>query len=210
VFAEEPAEKLPADWASERDRHAACRGFHGRGAGRTGYAGGCADQGLPVRGNHSHAVNLPALSADQYRRVRPYLELAERLGSLVSQAAASRPARIRIRYAGEVAEVGTHLLRSAVLAGVLNAVLEREGERRQCTRSGCGKRLTVEEQTRRREHGFPNTLEVSACRKKTGSAPGFTAEGTVLHDGFAPGAADRRNSAGGAIGRHHPLFEEPR
>src|SRR5437016_5221024 len=52
-----------------------------------------------------NAVNLPALSADQYRRVRPYLELAERLGSLVSQAAASRPARIRIRYAGEVAEV---------------------------------------------------------------------------------------------------------
>src|SRR6266851_9770242 len=40
-----------------------------------------------------NAVNLPALSADQYRRVRPYLELAERLGSLVSQAAASRPAR---------------------------------------------------------------------------------------------------------------------
>src|SRR5881275_1897436 len=54
-----------------------------------------------------NAVNLPALSADQYRRVRPYLELAERLGSLVSQAAAARPARIRIRYAGEVAEVGT-------------------------------------------------------------------------------------------------------
>ena len=66
--------------------------------------------------NHSNAVNLPALSADQYRRVRPYLELAERLGSLVSQAARSRPARIRIRYAGEVAEVGTYLLRSAVLA----------------------------------------------------------------------------------------------
>src|SRR6266566_2521644 len=44
-----------------------------------------------------NAVNLPALSADQYRRVRPYLELAERLGSLVSQAAPARPARIRIR-----------------------------------------------------------------------------------------------------------------
>src|SRR6266568_1949137 len=73
-----------------------------------------------------NAVNLPALSADQYRRVRPYLELARRLGSLVSQIAPSRPARIRIRYAGEVAEVGTHLLRSAVLAGVLNAVLDEK------------------------------------------------------------------------------------
>jgi len=121
-----------------------------------------------------NAVNLPALSADQYRRVRPYLELAERLGSLVSQAAASRPARIRIRYAGEVAEVGTHLLRSAILAGVLNVVLDEK--------VNVVNAPAVEE-TRRREHGFPNTLEVSALPEKTGAAPGFTVEGTVLHDG---------------------------
>src|SRR5258707_264666 len=70
-----------------------------------------------------NAVNLPALSADQYRRVRPYLELAERLGSLVSQATAARPERIRIRYAGEVAGMGNAPLRSAVLASALNSVL---------------------------------------------------------------------------------------
>ena len=39
---------------------------------------GCVDDKGIIR----NAVNLPALSADQYRRVRPYLELAERLGSL--------------------------------------------------------------------------------------------------------------------------------
>src|SRR5229473_4078250 len=129
-----------------------------------------------------NAVNLPALSADQYRRVRPYLELAERLGSLVSQAAASRPARIRIRYAGEVAEVGTHLLRSAVLAGVLNAVLDEKVNVVNAPAVAAARGLTVEEETRRREHGFPHTLEVSALPDKSGS-PGFTAEGTVLHDG---------------------------
>ena len=42
--------------------------------------------------------------------------------------------------------------------------------------------LTVEEETRRREHGFPHTLEVSALPGETG-AEGFSAEGTVLHDG---------------------------
>src|SRR5713226_8106573 len=41
-----------------------------------------------------NAVNLPALSADQYRRGRPYVALAERLGSFVAQAAQSRPVRI--------------------------------------------------------------------------------------------------------------------
>src|SRR5215467_2025009 len=130
-----------------------------------------------------NAVNLPALSADQYRRVRPYLELAERLGSLVTQAAETRPGRIRIRYAGEVADVGTHLLRSAVLSGVLNAVLDEKVNVVNAPAVAAARGLAVEEETRRREHGFPNTLEVCVMPEKTGSACGFTAEGTVFHDG---------------------------
>lgn len=133
-----------------------------------------------------NAVNLPALSPDQYRRGRPYVALAERLGSFVAQAAASRPARIRIRYAGEVAEVGTHLLRSAVLAGLLNAVLDEKVNVVNAPQVAAARRLAVEEETRRRERGFPNTLEVSALPDKGESGnPGaeFTVEGTVLHDG---------------------------
>jgi D-3-phosphoglycerate dehydrogenase len=131
-----------------------------------------------------NAVNLPALSPEQYRRGRPYAALAERLGSMVAQAAASRPARIRIRYAGEVAEVGTHLLRSAVLTGLLNAVLDEKVNVVNAPQVAAARGLTVEEETRRREHGFPNTLEVSALPEKGSSAQTeFTVEGTVLHDG---------------------------
>ena len=132
-----------------------------------------------------NAVNLPALSADQYRRGRPYMALAERLGSFVAQAAPSRPARIRIRYAGEVAEVGTHLLRSAVLAGLLNTVLDEKVNVVNAPQVAAARRLAVEEETRRREHGFPNTLEVSALSEQGSANPGaeFTVEGTVLHDG---------------------------
>jgi D-3-phosphoglycerate dehydrogenase / 2-oxoglutarate reductase len=132
-----------------------------------------------------NAVNLPALSPDQYRRGRPYVALAERLGSLVAQAAESRPARIRIRYAGEVAEVGTHLLRSAVLAGLLNAVLEEKVNVVNAPQVAAARGLTVEEETRRREHGFPHTLEVASLPERidSGGAAEFSAEGTVLFDG---------------------------
>src|SRR6202165_4537753 len=132
-----------------------------------------------------NAVNLPALSPDQYRRGRPYVALAERLGSLVAQAAPARPARIRIRYAGEVAEVGTHLLRSAVLTGLLNVVLDEKVNVVNAPQVAAARRLTVEEETRRREHGFPNNLEVSVVSDKATSDPAaeFTVEGTVLHDG---------------------------
>ena len=129
-----------------------------------------------------NAVNLPALSPEQYRRVRPYLALADRLGALVSQAAATRPARIKIRYAGELSEVGTHLLRSAVLAGLLNAVLDEKVNVVNAPAVAAARGLTVVEETRRREHGFPHTLEVSAFSEKSDEL-GFSAEGTVLHDG---------------------------
>jgi len=63
-----------------------------------------------------NAVNLPPFAGPiPACAALPGACGAARLAS--SQAAESRPARIRIRYAGEVAEVGTHLLRSAVLAG---------------------------------------------------------------------------------------------
>jgi len=131
-----------------------------------------------------NAVNLPVLSAEQYRRVRPYMELAERLGSLVSQASDTRPSRIRIRYAGEVSEVGTHLLRNAVLAGVLNAVLDEKVNVVNAPAIAAARGLKVEEETRKREHGFPNTLEISVLPLQGGgSQEGFSAEGTVLFDG---------------------------
>jgi D-3-phosphoglycerate dehydrogenase len=131
-----------------------------------------------------NAVNLPVLSAEQYRRVRPYMELAERLGSLVSQASDTRPSRIRIRYAGEVSEVGTHLLRNAVLAGVLNAVLDEKVNVVNAPAIATARGLKVEEETRKREHGFPNTLEISVLPLKSdASQEGFSAEGTVLFDG---------------------------
>jgi D-3-phosphoglycerate dehydrogenase len=127
-----------------------------------------------------NAVNMPALSAEQYRRLRPYLDLGERLGAMVAQAAPSRSlSRIRLRYAGEPAELGSHVIRSAVLIGVLNSVLDEKVNLVNASEAAAARGLIVEETTRRRERGFPNTLEVSCadCDDQ------FTVEGTVVHDG---------------------------
>jgi len=138
-----------------------------------------------------NAVNLPTLSAEQYRRLRPYLELAERLGSVVAQIAAGQIGRVRINYAGEPAELGTHVLRNAVLVGVLNTVLDEKVNLVNAGPVAAARGLAVEELTRRREHGFPDTLEVAvgpvaSGQVTAGSAQdqdksGLTVEGTVLH-----------------------------
>jgi D-3-phosphoglycerate dehydrogenase len=126
-----------------------------------------------------NAVNMPALSAEQYRRLRPYLELGERLGAFVAQAASASFSRIRIRYAGEPSELGSHVIRSAVLIGILNSVLDEKVNLVNASQAAAARGLIVEETTRRRERGYPNTLEVAA--ENGGHA--LTVEGTVAQDG---------------------------
>ncbi|MEZ5400865.1 MAG: phosphoglycerate dehydrogenase [Bryobacteraceae bacterium] len=66
-----------------------------------------------------NAVNMPALSPEQFRAMEPWLTVAERLGSFASFIAEGNPRAVRITYHGKVAELNTQLIRNAGLAGVL-------------------------------------------------------------------------------------------
>ncbi len=127
-----------------------------------------------------NAVNMPALTPDQYRRLRPYLELGERLGAFVAQATPSQSfSRVQIRYAGDPAELGSHVIRSSVLVGVLNPVLDEKVNLVNASEVASARGLVVEEATRKREHGYPNSVEVSVAD----GSRGLTVEGTVGQDG---------------------------
>ncbi len=131
-------------------------------------------------GTIRNAVNMPALPPDQYRRLGPYMDLGQRLGAFVAQAAPSQSfSRIRIRYAGEPAELGSHVVRSAVLTGVLNSVLDEKVNLVNAPDAAAARGLVVEETTQRRERGYPNTVEVTITDGKRE----LTVEGTVVQDG---------------------------
>lgn len=130
-----------------------------------------------------NAVNMPAISAEQYRKLSPYLELGERLGTFVAQAAPTQSfSKIRIRYTGEPTELGTNMIRSAVLIGILNPVLDEKINLVNAAEEAHTRGLVVEETSRRRESGFRNTVEVSAALD---NGKEFTVEGTVGQDGSA-------------------------
>jgi D-3-phosphoglycerate dehydrogenase / 2-oxoglutarate reductase len=127
-----------------------------------------------------NAVNMPSLSADQYRRLKPYLDLGERLGAFVAQASSGRSfSRVKVRYTGEPSELGSHMIRSAILSGILNAVLDEQVNLVNAGEMAASRGLVVEETTNRRERGFPNTVEVTIG----GSGSELTVEGTVGQDG---------------------------
>jgi D-3-phosphoglycerate dehydrogenase len=67
-----------------------------------------------------NAVNMPALSPEQYRTLGPYISVAERLGNFAAHIAPGHPKAVRLSYYGKIAEHNTNLLRNAGLAGVLN------------------------------------------------------------------------------------------
>jgi D-3-phosphoglycerate dehydrogenase len=67
-----------------------------------------------------NAVNMPALTPEQYRALGPYVTLAERLGNFASHIATGHPKTVRLAYFGKIADSNTNLLRNAGLAGVLS------------------------------------------------------------------------------------------
>jgi D-3-phosphoglycerate dehydrogenase len=73
-----------------------------------------------VNGVAINAVNMPALSPDQYKAAAPYIDLAERLGNFAAHLVTGNPKTIRLTYSGRIADMNTSLLRNAGLAGVLN------------------------------------------------------------------------------------------
>jgi len=66
-----------------------------------------------------HAVNMPALSPEQYRALTPYATLAQRLGNFAAHIATGNPRSLRLTYFGRIGDSNTNLLRNAGVAGAL-------------------------------------------------------------------------------------------
>ncbi len=68
-----------------------------------------------------NAINAPSVEPEIYARMRPYLELAERLGKLQVQLSEGRLERVTVEYHGDVA-YPTSIMTSAVLEGIMSSV----------------------------------------------------------------------------------------
>lgn len=72
-----------------------------------------------LTGGVTNALNVPSLSAEEAPKVRPYLALAEKLGSLVGQLAHDNLTNIAIEVEGAAAELNIKPITGAVLAGLM-------------------------------------------------------------------------------------------
>jgi D-3-phosphoglycerate dehydrogenase / 2-oxoglutarate reductase len=72
-----------------------------------------------VRGGVSNALNMPSLSAEEAPRLKPYMALAEKLGSLIGQLEGRRATAISIEVEGAAAALNQTPITGAVLAGLM-------------------------------------------------------------------------------------------
>ena len=70
-----------------------------------------------------NAVNFPGIPGEEFARVRPFMLLAERMGTLISQLGDGRTHGIGIRYYGPLVSAHGDLISSAVVAGLLRPML---------------------------------------------------------------------------------------
>src|SRR5579884_1930764 len=77
-----------------------------------------------LRGAISNAINFPSITAEEAPKLKPFVELAEKLGSFAGQLTETGINRVQISYEGSVAQMNTKALTSAALAGLLRPMLQ--------------------------------------------------------------------------------------
>jgi D-3-phosphoglycerate dehydrogenase len=77
-----------------------------------------------LNGAISNAVNFPSITAEEAPKLKPFVALAEKLGSFAGQLTETGLTKVQIAYEGTVAAMNTKALTSAALAGLLRPMLQ--------------------------------------------------------------------------------------
>ena len=72
-----------------------------------------------VKGAVSNAINMPSITAEEAPRLKPFIKLAEVLGSFVGQVTEEAIQEVEILFDGATASMNTRALISAALAGLI-------------------------------------------------------------------------------------------
>lgn len=77
-----------------------------------------------VYGTIRNAVNFPSVPADQVSTLRPYIQLAEKLGGFAAQVIEDGITEVTVEYRGDASELNTAPVTIAAIKGLLTPMLE--------------------------------------------------------------------------------------
>ncbi|MCW5729903.1 MAG: phosphoglycerate dehydrogenase [Alphaproteobacteria bacterium] len=77
-----------------------------------------------ISGAVMNALNMPSVSAEDAPKLRPYMKLAEQLGSFAGQVTETGLRKVIVEYEGDVAQLNTRPLTAVALQGLLKPLLD--------------------------------------------------------------------------------------
>jgi D-3-phosphoglycerate dehydrogenase len=125
-----------------------------------------------------NAVNMPNMDIKTYDKVRPYLNLGEKLGQLVGHIGLKRLDRLVITYGGKAAEVPGDPITRCVLKGLLESVGGKDANLVNVRTMAKSLGMVVEEIKSNEETDFNEWLHVAACSGDQKVSAGGTFYGT--------------------------------
>ena len=131
-----------------------------------------------LTGAISNAVNFPSITAEEAPKLRPFIDLAEKLGSFAGQLTETGITKVRLTYEGAVAQMKVKALTSAALAGLLRPML---GEVNVVSAPVVARErgIVVEETTREAQGEYESVITVTVTTERMERS----VSGTVFHDG---------------------------
>ena len=114
------------------------------------------------------AVNMAPVSKEVMRVIRPYITLAERLGCTVCSLAEGAVTRVEVIYNGEITEVNTSFLTTAILKGMLNPILESEINYVNAPSIAKSRGIKVTEVKEKEPSHYPISPRSSLCAPRRG------------------------------------------
>ncbi|MBQ9365512.1 MAG: phosphoglycerate dehydrogenase [Schwartzia sp.] len=134
------------------------------------------------------AVNMAPVSQQVMKVIKPYFDLAERLGCMASALADGPVRTVEAEYTGGITDVSTKLLTTAVLKGMLNPILETNVNYVNAPSLAKERGITVREVKNKETANFANLISVKVMTdKKTVTLEGalFGDEGRIVSiDGY--------------------------
>lgn len=135
------------------------------------------------------AVNMPPLPGKVLEFVKPYLNLVEKMGSLVSQLCEGGIHTVEVQYSGDIVEVDTKILTIATLKGILNPILKESVNYVNASLLAKSRGIKVKEVQTKEHENFTSLMSVIVTTDKgkheiAGTLFGLKEERIVMIDGY--------------------------
>ena len=132
-----------------------------------------------LHGSITNAVNFPSVRGEDAARLRPFMRLAERMGTLIAQLGGGRTEALGIRYYGPLLASHGALVTNAAVAGLLRPMLSSTVSVVNARKVAAERGIEIVESSSTRPRDFTNLLSLK-LRTSTGET---WIEGTVFEPG---------------------------